>query len=315
VRPLRARAAYLAYRAGAELARRVPPSVGEPLGRTVSRAMVRAWPRKRRQVARNLVRASRGALSGAALERAVNEVFTNYGRYWHEMFRLPDDVRHGVVAERFDGAGAEHVAAARERGCGAILAVPHLGNWDYAGAWLVGCGYPLVVVAEPVEPPELFEWFVRVRRAIGMDVVSLGPGATSSVLHALHTNRIVCLVCDRDLGGDGVEVEFFGERTTFPAGPATLALRTGAPLLHAGVYLEPHGGHTGTIFPSIDTTRAGRFRDDVVRVTQSLAHVFENLISAAPEQWLMMQPVWPSDRAVFDKFRQSDEDLVVGSRV
>ena len=130
-------------------------------------------------------------------------------------------------------------------GAGTIVALPHLGNYDYAGAWLATRGYPPVVVAEPVEPPELFNWFVATRRRLGMNVVALGPDAAGGVMRALRENRVVCLVCDRDLAGDGVAVEFFGECTTLPAGPATLALRTGAALLPVGTYLLPPVGTSG----------------------------------------------------------------------
>ena len=107
----------------------------------------------------------------------------------------------------------------------------------------------------------------------------------------------MCLLCDRDLVGDGIEVEFFGERTTLPAGPATLALRTGAPLLPAAVYFGPQGGHHAKVMPPVAAQREGRLRDDVERVTQDLAHRFEELIRAAPEQWHLLQPNWPSDHA------------------
>jgi KDO2-lipid IV(A) lauroyltransferase len=106
----------------------------------------------------------------------------------------------------------------------------------------------------------------------------------------------VCLLCDRDLTGDGIEVEFLGERTTLPAGPATLALRSGAPLVAVGCYFRPHGRHEIRILEPIDTERKGRIRDDVARVTQDLAHRFEELIRAQPEHWHLMQPNWPSDR-------------------
>ncbi len=100
-----------------------------------------------------------------------------------------------------------------------VLALPHLGSWDFAGAWLAGQGYTVTVVAEPLEPPELFDWFVETRRRLGMRVVPLSPTAGAEVLRALRANEAVCLLCDRDLTGDGVEVEFFGERTTLPGGP------------------------------------------------------------------------------------------------
>ncbi|HZP30623.1 MAG TPA: phosphatidylinositol mannoside acyltransferase [Acidimicrobiia bacterium] len=291
---VRDRAAYLAYRAGADLARVLPHALGDPWARSFARAMVYAWPVKRAQVARHLVRASGGSLRGADLDRAVTAVFDNYGRYWHELFRLQDQPGASIDAH-FDVEGFEHVERAACAGRGIIVALPHLGNYDYAGAWLARRGYPPLVVTEPVEPPELFDWFAATRRRLGMDVVALGADAGGTVLRALKANRVVCLVCDRDLSGDGVSVEFFGERTTLPAGPATLALRTGATLLPVGNYMLPRGGHLGRILAPLDTSRHARFRDDLARVTQDLAHRFEELIAAAPEQWLLMQPNWPSD--------------------
>ncbi len=108
---------------------------------------------------------------------------------------------------------------------------------------------------------------------------------------------MVCLLSDRDISGDGVEVEFFGEATTLPAGPATLALRSGAALLTAAVYFRPRGRHLIRVGAPLDTERQGRIRADVSRVTQQLAHRFEDSVRMAPEQWHVMQPNWPSDVA------------------
>ncbi len=292
--PIKARASYLAYRSGAGIARVVPGSVAQPAARVIGQALAFAMPSRRRQVERNLVRASGGTLQGLALRKAVAETFGSYGRYWLELFRLGDEAR-GTL--EIDIEGYEHVTAGIERGSGVVLALPHVGGWDFAGAWLATQGLPPTVVVEPVEPPELFEWFAGVRRALGMTVVQLGPDAGRVVLQALRNNKVVCLLCDRDLVGDGIEVEFFGERTTLPAGPATLALRTGAPLLPTAVYFAPQGGHHAIVMPPVPAQREGRLRDDVGRVTQNLAYRFEGLIRAAPEQWHLLQPNWPSDLA------------------
>jgi KDO2-lipid IV(A) lauroyltransferase len=116
------------------------------------------------------------------------------------------------------------------------------------------------------------------------------------VIRALRENRVVCLLADRDIAGDGMEVEFFGETTTLPAGPATLALRTGAALIPTAVYFRPHGKHFVRILPPLPVERRGRLREDVRRLTQDLARRFEELVRMAPEQWHVMQPNWPSDR-------------------
>jgi KDO2-lipid IV(A) lauroyltransferase len=290
------RATYLAYRTGALAAQLIPPALGEPAARGIGRALSLAMPTRRRMVARHLRRASDGALHGVALDRAVSAAFDSYARYWLDMFRLPHEWDR-AIERNFSVEGYEHIDAALRSGKGAIAALPHLGGWEWAGAWMASVKQQqLLVVVEPVEPPELFEWFVRARSAMGMEVVALGADTASRAVKALQANRIVCLVSDRDLTGDGIEVEFFGERTTLPAGPATLALRTGAPILPVAVYFGQRRRHHGVVHPPLDTTRgAGRLRDDVARITQDLAFEFEALIRAAPQQWHLMQPNWPSD--------------------
>jgi len=125
--------------------------------------------------------------------------------------------------------------------------------------------------------------------------VELGPKAWSSLSRTLRDGGLVGLLVDRDIVGTGVEVEFFAERTTFPSGPATLALRTGAALLPTVVYSGPGRDHSAIIRPPIRIDRSSSLRDDVARVTQAVAHEFEGFIRRAPDQWHLFQPNWPSD--------------------
>ncbi|MFZ4720380.1 MAG: phosphatidylinositol mannoside acyltransferase, partial [Ilumatobacteraceae bacterium] len=181
-------------------------------------------------------------------------------------------------------------------GNGCIFALPHLGGWEWAGRWMTDQGFKLTVVVEALEPPELFEWFADLRKELGMTVVPTGPKAGAAVMRALRANEIVCLLCDRDIERNGVEVEFFGEVTTLPAGPATLGLRIGSPILPVGVYFTPqHNGHHALVRPPVSAKRQDGLREDVLRVTQSLARELEFLIRRAPEQWHLFQPNWPSD--------------------
>ena len=192
--------------------------------------------------------------------------------------------------------GVAHIEEARAAGHGVIFVIPHLGGWEWGGAWLAAMGYPVTVVVEALEPPELFEWFADFRRSLGMEVVGVGPAAGTAVMRALRSNHTVCLLSDRNVGGAGAVVEFFGERTELPAGPATLAIRTGAALLPAAVYFdERSGGHLGVIRPPLSTQRTGRLREDVTAITQRIAYALEELIRRAPEQWHLFQPNWPSD--------------------
>ena len=127
--------------------------------------------------------------------------------------------RATTVERGFDVDGYENIVDALADGNGVILVLPHLGGWEWAGRWIAEQGHQITVVVEKIDPPELFEWFVELRSALGMNVVALGPGAGTTVMRALRDNHVVCLLADRDLQGGGPEVEFFGERTTLPAGP------------------------------------------------------------------------------------------------
>ncbi len=258
--------------------------------------MARAMRRRRAMLERHLRRAHGGVLSGADLDREVRRAFTSYARYWAESFRLPGSTP-AQLAAAMTHEGLEHVEEGVAAGKGVVLALPHLGGWDFGGAWLGSLGFRLVAVVEPVEPPELFAWFAGLRRSLGMEVLPLGPGAGATTLRRLREGAVMALVCDRDIVGGGVEVEFFGERTTLPGGPATLALRSGAALLPSAVYFRDGGGHHAVMGPPLEASRRGRLRDDVARVTQALAIRLESLIRVAPEQWHLLQPNWPSDRA------------------
>ena len=153
------------------------------------------------------------------------------------------------------------------------------------------------MVVEPLEPVELFDWFVSFREALGMTVVPLGPEAGAVVAGALARHEVVCLLSDRDLGGDGIEVEFLGETTTLPAGPALLSRRARCPVLPTAVYFRPDGTHLGLVRPPLPDHHDLRLRADVAATTQDLADQLGSLIAKAPEQWHLLQPNWPSDEA------------------
>lgn len=291
-----ARASYLRYRAGAALARALPAPVAPGAAAVLGTAVCLASPAKRSVVARHLRRVHGGDLAGPALGREVRRAFVSYSRYWMESFRLPGSTPAELDAH-MSYEGLEHLEDALALGRGVIMAMPHLGGWDFAGAWLVGVGgYHTTVVVEPVEPPELFAWFCGLRRSLGLEIVSLGSDAGTAVLRRLRQGGIVGLVCDRDIRSTGVEVELFGERTTIPSGPAALALRTGAPILPTAVYFRGRRGHFGVVRPAILAERGARFREDVGRVSQLLASELEALIRRAPDQWHLFQPNWPSDQ-------------------
>lgn len=253
---------------------------------------------ERKLVERNLQRVD-PTLKDFALRQAVQRAFQSYARYYLETFRLSSLSRQTISAGH-SIEGFSHIENALQGGKGAILAMPHVGGWEWAGRWLCDEGYQLTAVVEKLEPLELYEWFVEMRTKMGAHVIPLDDRAGIAVQEALKLNRPVSLLCDRDIPRDGVrsgvEVEFFGERTTVPAGPAFFALRTGAPLLPAAAYFTRRiDGHHTVVRPPIVVERQGSLREDVSRVSQMLISEMEVLIKRAPEQWHLFSPNWPSD--------------------
>lgn len=288
------KAVYAAYRAAAAAATALPERGAERVATGLGALAVPFLGTRRAMVARHARRVRGADLDAEAERQAVRAAAQGYARYWMESLRLPA-MDPAAIDARFSIDGVDHISAARAAGTGAVLALPHVGGWEVGGSWLVRQGFPLAVVVEEIRPPELFRWFVGLRSGVGMQVIPLGRGAGTQVLRALRANQVVALLSDRDIGGGGIEVEFFGERTTLPAGPATLALRVGAPVLPTAVYFAGPGHHA-VVRPPVVVERSGRIRDDVTSLTQALAYELEDLIRAAPEQWHLFQPNWPSDR-------------------
>ena len=287
------------YKLGSLAARAMPGPVAGMAASMIGLTFAGGMRDKRTMIERHLKRVN-PSLRGLELRQAVQQSFDSYAKYYVESFRLPTLSKRAVNAG-FTVEGFDRIPKALEQGNGVILALPHLGGWEWAGRWLIDQGYKMTVVVEPIEPPELFEWFADLRHKLGMTVVPLGPKAATAVMKALRDNEVVCLLCDRDIDRGGVSVEFFGETTTLPAGPAMLGLRTGAPVLPSGCYFtQRYNGHHAIVRPPLQLERLGGLRDDVARGTQLLAHELEYLIRQAPEQWHLFQPNWPSDPGYSD---------------
>ena len=282
-----------AYRAASTLARVMPAPVADGVARAAAFALPHFSASQRDMAARHQQRLAGGHLTAEELERRVEQVFLHYTRYWVDMMRM-NGASTEVVNAGIRAPNASLVDDALARGHGAIMAMPHMGAWDYGGTW-VAHRWGLTTVAERVEPPELFDWFVAQRVRNRMHVVALhDPGAGAELIGTLRHNGVVGLLCDRDIGGGGVPVTFFGEKTTMPAGPATLSLRTGAAIFPNVVY-QRDGFVEGVIKAQIQFERSGKLRADIAALTQLVANELESMIAAEPTQWHVLQPVWPSD--------------------
>ncbi|MET9340584.1 phosphatidylinositol mannoside acyltransferase [Nonomuraea sp. NPDC003804] len=259
----------------------------------------RAWRRRGKSVRRlehNLARVTGLAEDSPELRALSRAGMRSYLRYFHEVFRLPKMPVDEVV-RRTHVTGDEHIWNTVAEGRGVVLALPHMGNWDQSGAWLVGCGHPFTTVAERLKPESLFRRYVAFREGLGMEVLPLtgGDGHTFGVLaQRVRKGGIVCLPAERDLTKGGVEVEFFGATTKVPVGPALLAVKTGAALLPATMWFEgPDWGLR--IHEEVEVPASGTLQERTAAVAQSLVTVFEKGIAEHPEDWHMLQRLWLED--------------------
>jgi len=289
---------YLTYRGLAAVLQVTPRPVASALASAAGLTISQLWRKKRPLLEANLRRVLGPDADSAVIDRLVTKTFSSYAHYWVESARV-GVLRSDQVESTFSIVGFERFRLEMARGRGVVIALPHVGSWEYGGRWLAQQGFPMTTVGELLQPPELFEWFTSQREALGLTVLPPGPDTTVRLLDTLHAGRVVGLLADRDLVGNGIEVELFGEKTTLPAGPALLALRSGAPLMTCAIYQNSGGLYHAVLQEPLDSTRRGRLRQDVQRLTEDMARALEDLIRLAPEQWHLFQPNWPSDRELY----------------
>ncbi|VBA56926.1 phosphatidylinositol mannoside acyltransferase [Mycobacterium attenuatum] len=289
-RLLTGRASDLAYAAGWQVVRAMP----EFAARNVFDAGAHYAARRGgpQQLRKNLARVVgvRPADVPGTLMRASLE---SYARYWREAFRLPT-MNHRKLARQIDNSfqGIDNLDAALAASRGVVVALPHSGNWDMAGMWLAQTYGTFTTVAERLKPESLYRRFIEYRESLGFEVLPLSGGAKppfAMLCERLRINRVVCLMAERDLTRNGVQVDFFGEPTRMPAGPAKLAIETGAALLPAHCWFEPNGWGF-RVYPAVDCASG-----DVGAIIQALADRFAANIAEHPADWHMLQPQWLAD--------------------
>ncbi|GGU89841.1 phosphatidylinositol mannoside acyltransferase [Kitasatospora aureofaciens] len=289
------RLVYWAYALGWAVLKHLP----EPVARWLfDRLADYAWRRRGPRVLQleaNLRRVRPG-LHEAALRRLSRAGMRSYLRYWMESFRLPVWSRERVLRD-VQVDGLERLREALESGRGAVVALPHMGNWDLAGTWIAQLGHPFTTVAERLKPERLFDRFVAFREGQGMEVLALTGGGVNvigTLARRLREGKLVCLVGDRDLSEAGIEVSFFGEPTRMPAGPAALCQRTGAALLPATLWYDGPVLR-GTIHPEVPVPEEGDRKARTLAMTQAMADVWQRGIGEHPQDWHMLQKFWLAD--------------------
>lgn len=253
---------------------------------------------KTTQVERNLARVTRLPFGSEELYAVVAEAHRSYARYWLETFRA---VRADAdfFLERVTDTNAENIDKMLARGKGAVILIGHCGNWDAAGAWAGARGWRVHTVAEMLRPKRMFDFFVEHRARLGLVIYPAQKGVTAKLAEAVEDGAVVPLLGDRDLKGTGVEVEFFGEPATFPRGTAALAVRTGVPILFAGIRgtRRPDGkwGWHVEVSDPIELEDADE-ETAVDELTRRAVAELEDFVRRYPTEWHVFQPFWTADR-------------------
>ncbi len=283
------------YGLGWSTVKKLPEPVAVRLGQTIADL---AWKQRGKGVQRLESNYAR-VLPDAGPER-LRELsragMRSYLRYWMESFRLPAWSRERVKSG-FDPKDLHFLTDGLAAGKGVVLALPHMANYDLAGAWVTtALETPFTTVAERLKPETLYDRFVAYREGLGMEVLPhSGGSAFGTLARRLRDGGLVCLVADRDLSASGVEVEFFGERTRMPAGPALLAQQTGALLLPVTLWYDGSPVMQGRVHPPVEVPESGRRAEKTSVMTQALAYAFAGGIAEHPEDWHMLQRLWLAD--------------------
>ncbi|GAA2890213.1 phosphatidylinositol mannoside acyltransferase [Streptomyces mexicanus] len=283
------------YGLGWSTVKKLPEPVAVRLGRAIADL---AWKQRGKGVERlerNYARVVPDA-SPARLAELSRAGMRSYLRYWMESFRLPawspERIRAGFAPK-----DVHHLTDGLAAGKGVVLALPHLANWDLAGAWVTTeLNTPFTTVAERLKPETLYDRFVAYREGLGMEVLPhSGGSAFGTLARRLRDGGLVCLVADRDLSASGVEVSFFGETARMPAGPALLAQHTGALLLPVTLWYDETPVMKGRVHPPIEVPESGTRAEKTSVMTQALADAFASGIADHPEDWHMLQRLWLAD--------------------
>jgi KDO2-lipid IV(A) lauroyltransferase len=291
----RARLAVSAYRLAVPLAGAVPPRIAYPLLDRLADLIRLSSAGPRAAVEDNIAQVLGGR--GRRHDWAVRGVFRSALRNYYDTFRMPSmtdaEIRDAVVVH-----GRQHLQDALAGGRGAIVFSGHVSSVALAAQALALAERGGIVVVEPVEPPELLDVMLRARGSHGLGYRVLGPGLFGALTTTLARNELAFLVVDRDVGGNGLLIDFFGRPARLPSGPALLHLRTGAPLVPAYVSRRRDGRLDGVLGAPIEITPTGMRREHVQEITRLVAARLEYHIGRHPEQWTVLQHVWASGPAM-----------------
>ena len=295
---MRAWIAYIPFRVAALLFGLLP----EPAVRWIGETGGVLWHRRAKDKHPLLERHMRRVLGPQAtdeeIDAAVLGMFRSYARYWTETFWFRPR-RKKAISDRVERINFDPIFAAQAEDRGIVFAVPHIGNWEIAGVIANEIGSPILAVAEDLPNELITKWFVDVRNEFDIDIVlTTDPKRRSKLIRRLKAGEAIALLSDRDVTGRGIDVEFFGERTSVPAGPVALAEMTNSALIPVAVYFKKGAGHRIVVHDAVELPGGDSRAERVAAGAQTLTKIIEQMVLDSPSQWHLFQPNWPSDEGV-----------------
>ena len=267
-----------AYLIGWRLLRFMPERLAYRLFYSIGDYVYRKNGKGIRRLRSNMAKVS--GLTDVKLEDLTKDAMQSYMRYWCDTFRFPDWSKLRIM-ENVELVNGEVLLDQLDAGRGAVVALPHSGNWDHAAAYFLGRGYKVITVAERLKPERLFKAFLDFREKIGLEVLSTDMRTIPTLIKRAKEGYIIALVADRDLSSNGVEVNFFDGIAKMPAGPSLIAERAEVDLIGAFITYTPNG--IRIVFEKLDKN------------VQSEADFFARNLKKNPVDWHMLQRIWIND--------------------
>lgn len=284
---------------GNRVIRGLPPTVRYPLAAVSGRCAFYLMPHRRRVAFENYGPVLGLPWNHPVTKRTARHAFGNYAKMIAD-FMLMYSLSPGAIRRLVRAEGVEHLDRALAQGKGAIVVTAHLSNWDILAATAAAYGYVVNAVTNDLRSDGLNNLVMASRERIGMRVIPMASGSVRRILQALARNEVVALVCDLYQGDRGVRVSFFNRPATLPAGPAAIALRTGAPIVPVWMRRQPDNLYVAQVEAPLEVSRTANYAHDIQVTTERIVQFFERIIREAPDQWFVFLPMWRIDHGLAD---------------